>query len=531
MNLFTNGNGVFGDFGILEVPFQFAGEAGMSVGFFEFDSLQMDEVNYLQKGEKILSLLRAKRPSYCFKKDNVLEMIKYKWSLTQSEVAKKIGTKLEKEFLQNFETAKTTKEGYESACKELGNKLSPMLEIKAEGRGRELHLMSVLCKNANKATINIRYGDVDAVLPVGATFSKSREGGCKLTTDPGEYINVRIFKRYISELYLRHYLLNKLREIREESGSSEEYSSHRVIGKLQAAYEKNYGQSDFEYVRANMFKPARYSAQVYSYAMVLFYPETEEAAIASFNLYCGDVQEILYELHQDYKKIKYEAKMEKEISREHAKSFQTKRNIPQKYVRAMSRSGFNKYFGYIEFDEECDLKLMEELYKEYEAFAKEMDIGNYPEVSLRFRKLGNHKASGLYYYIMKCLCVDVRSPGSMVHEVGHMIDYHMNHISIKFSFQSVYDRYEFLLKEYLKKADKKQADVLKGKSKYNLDYYLQPTEVFARCFEMYVVKIRGIDNSLCRPDGGFAYPEDEKLMELIKIFYDGILKKEKENVA
>ena len=252
-------------------------------------------------------------------------------------------------------------------------------------------------------------------------------------------------------------------------------------------------------------------------------------AVLDISIY--DVQEILWELRKDYMMRKEESRMDKEISHEHARSFQTKKNIPQKCVRAMRKSGFNDYFGYVEFDEECELKLMEELYREYKAFAKEIGLGEYPEVSLRFRKLGNHKASGLYYYVLKCLCVDVRSPGSMVHEVGHMIDYHMDHISIKYSFRKIFERYEWLLNEYMRKADKEVADVLKGNTKYNLQYYLQPSEVFARCFEMYVVRIREIDNSLCKPNYGFAYPADEILMGYIKEFFDDILLKKKDEAA
>ena len=140
--------------------------------------------------------------------------------------------------------------------------------------------------------------------------------------------------------------------------------------------------------------------------------------------------------------------MEKVLSGDYARSFQTKKNIPQKYIKAMAKSGFNEYFGYVEFDEECDLALMEELYKEYGAFAKELKVQKFPEVSLRFRKLGNHKASGLYYYTLKCLCVDVRFPGSFVHEVGHAIDYHLDHISEKYAFHEVSERSEQLLKDY-----------------------------------------------------------------------------------
>ena len=215
--------------------------------------------------------------------------------------------------------------------------------------------------------------------------------------------------------------------------------------------------------------------------------------------------------------------MERVLSGDYARSFQTKKNIPGKCVSAMARSGFNRYFGYVEFDEECDLSLMEELFREYDAFTKELSINSFPEVSLRFRKLGNHKATGLYYYTLKCLCVDVRYPGAFVHEVGHAIDYHLDHISDKFAFSKVAERYESLLKEYVAKGKKEEIAVLKGKTKYNLQYYLMPTEIFARCFEMYVVRIRKIDNSLCKPESGFAYPEDEKLMYLITSFFDEIL--------
>ena len=57
-------------------------------------------------------------------------------------------------------------------------------------------------------------------------------------------------------------------------------------------------------------------------------------------------------------------------------------------------------------------------------------------------------------------------------------------------------------------------------SKYNLDYYLVPTEVFARCGELYFTRFRGVDNSLLKFERGFDYPENEKLLELIKKYYD-----------
>lgn len=517
MNLYTNGMSVFGDFSIFNMLY--TDETGEMPGFFESGSLQMDEVNYLQKGEKIFSLLRKKRQNKMFAKDNILELIKSRWELTQKAVAKKIGAKLEQEIITAIESAESG-DVILDACNNLCGQLSSMIEIVPEKRSRQNTVISTICSKQQKAVLNVKYNREDIVIPVGTELKKRCEGAFRLKGDWESYINVKDFKKLIAELYLRQYLLNKLRILKKESGSEEQYANHRVIGKLQVEFKKAEINSEYHYLKEHLSQPEC------CYGILLFYPEADEAEYASLMIDCLELQKILYALQDDYQKRRREAKMDKELSIVHAKSFQTKKNIPQKCIRAMSRSGFNNYFGYVEFDEECDLPLMEELYKEYRAFAEELELGEYPEVSLRFRKLGNHKASGLYYYILKCLCVDVRSPGSMVHEVGHMIDYHLGHISIQYSYQEIYELYEKLLRDYVTTAKDTEVAVLKGKSKYNLDYYLQPTEVFARCFEMYVIRIRGIDNSLCRPNAGFAYPENERLMELIKDFYDGIFKKE-----
>ena len=105
-----------------------------------------------------------------------------------------------------------------------------------------------------------------------------------------------------------------------------------------------------------------------------------------------------------------------------------------------------------------------------------------------------------------------------------MIDYHCDHISEKRDFIDVFDRYSFLLKRV---ADNTQDVNLKKKlrssGKYNLSYYLQSTEIFARCFEMYLVRTMKVNNSLCRPESGFAYPEDEQLDRACEEFFSALL--------
>lgn len=508
MNL-CEGRGVFGEFSIFgTLPGIFAGQFPVPEGT---GKEWMDEESYLQKGEKILSLLRKKKPK-SFSKDNVLEIVKKNCELTRNAAERKIGTELENEIISMLDTqngGEAFRASLDDACKMLSERFPEYVEVKAESRIMQYRLADELCRGKQNCVLNILYCETDAVVPVGAVFPKKYEKyGARFKWET-EVVKTKTFKRLASELVLRKYVLEKLQSLR--SGGWESYSQHRAVGRLL----ERARDVSFEELKNCMVNGR--TTEIYS--LLLRYPETEDAQAAVLLLDFYEIYRILESFKRDYDMEKEASKMDKELSREHAKSFQTKRNIPYKTVRAMSRSDFNDYFGYVEFDEECDHSLMRELCMEYKAFCNALGIGKYPEVSLRFRKLGNHKASGLYYPSLKCLCVDVRSPESMAHEVGHMLDYHFGSLSTKYSFQKIYDKYENLLKDYQQKSSEEEQKVLKGSSKYNLKYYLQPTEVFARCFEMYVVRTRNIDNSLCRP-GGFAYPEDETLLALIGEYFN-----------
>ena len=94
----------------------------------------------------------------------------------------------------------------------------------------------------------------------------------------------------------------------------------------------------------------------------------------------------------------------------------------------MKRSRFNEMFGYVEFDTDCELKLIGEIEKEFLGFCQEYFSNAFGDRSfmdhaIRFRKLGRHHAWGLYFPTLQCLCVDIRHPGSFIHEFLHMIDF------------------------------------------------------------------------------------------------------------
>lgn len=216
-----------------------------------------------------------------------------------------------------------------------------------------------------------------------------------------------------------------------------------------------------------------------------------------------------------------------------ARVFETKRNIPDKYLKAMAESKFNDYFGYVEIDEECNLESIVEIEKEFIAMKHEcFGMDKHDNVSIRFRKLGRHRALGLYFPKRMCLCVDIRCPSSMGHEYLHMVDYKGGELSGKYNFLKIRECYKGVLKDFIASlpSDDPLRNRLEGSTKYNLNYYLEPTEVFARCGELYFTKLRGVDNSLLRPSYNFAYPADsEELMCLIDEYYGelfGVLKGE-----
>lgn len=250
---------------------------------------------------------------------------------------------------------------------------------------------------------------------------------------------------------------------------------------------------------------------------VLYYVGlSEQLSEKLITLFC-DVLEIC----QD---IQYENKHRNEMARTIATAYITKKNIPQKTLEAMEHTLFKKYFKYVEFDEEVDLEAVKTLEKEFKVLNEAYFSGKaFFDVKLRFRKLGKHKASGLYYPTIHTLCVDLRSPSSFIHEYFHMLDDQMGDLSLDRAFQDIVGEYK---KAFLKDLEHLETGIqaqLKGNGKYNLKYFFRRAEIFARCGEIYFVRILKVESSLIKPDLKYAYPDSEQLDELIKNYYEDLL--------
>lgn len=229
--------------------------------------------------------------------------------------------------------------------------------------------------------------------------------------------------------------------------------------------------------------------------------------------------DILGAILQEYIEDKNEWEMLKRMKREYAKSFETKKNIPGHIADAMKESKYNTYFGFVEYDEDVDLALVEKVKDQFFAVAEFIGLKEHKEVSLRFRKLYNHHANGLYYPVLKCLCVDVRHQDSFAHELFHMIDYENGKLSRNASFHKTLTLYREALTDTVNNMGVEESKSLKGRGKYNLSYYMNASEVFACCGEIYLTRICGVNNSIVKSDKTFAYPDTPELNQSIQEYF------------
>lgn len=226
------------------------------------------------------------------------------------------------------------------------------------------------------------------------------------------------------------------------------------------------------------------------------------------------------------------SKTERQLGMEsnYAKSFQTKKHINKKTQSVMDDNEFLSKYGYVEIDNDVDLKLFGQLQKDFKQLCQKVHIPTTKDHSFRIKKLGRHKAAGLYYPApIKSIIFDLDHPSAYIHELGHLIDYTLLEgeqiVSESLLFRKVLNAYKKILDEQVSKLDVDDPFRKKwnGKSKYNRSYYFQPTEVFARSYELYIFH-KGIRSSFLKEDySGSAYTHDEKYIEMITSYFDDLL--------
>lgn len=194
----------------------------------------------------------------------------------------------------------------------------------------------------------------------------------------------------------------------------------------------------------------------------------------------------------------------------------------------MDNNKFLNDFSYVEIDEGTDIYKFHAIENEWNKIKLGLNLDCFlkdikPE--LRFKKLGKHRALGLYYPGLKCICVDITSPSSFFHEFAHFIDYTFGEkqLSLQMDFYQLIREYQKSYNHYLD-ANENLPD--KGFLNNKRKYFFTPTEIFARCFELYLIN-KGVKTSFLKEKneltikGGYPYI-DETFNKLITSYFDNI---------
>lgn len=231
---------------------------------------------------------------------------------------------------------------------------------------------------------------------------------------------------------------------------------------------------------------------------------------------------IFEEMFKDNEDIEYEYEYEKNITSDYARAFETKKNIPEKVQERMNNSKFLEYFSYVEYDSETDLEKIKKIEQEFLRVAEYLGLKS-NNATIRFRKLGRHKALGLYVQGYNCVCIDLDGVSSTLHEIIHMLDYTLEarHIRDIPQFKPIARKYIYLLDKYIDSLPNEHPfkNMYLSKNKYNKKYFQNRSEIFARCGEIYLKRILGLQSNLLSDCSGPEYPQDEELENMIETFF------------
>ena len=225
---------------------------------------------------------------------------------------------------------------------------------------------------------------------------------------------------------------------------------------------------------------------------------------------------MLHSMYTDQIMIGYQEEYDRELGKTQAAVFQTKKQITKEKLALMDSSKLLGKFSFVEIDNDIDNDTYRFIEEAIDKFPWVLPSN---KVELRFRKLGNYKATGLWFPYMNNLCVDIRDVSSFVHEYGHAIDYLLarnkgSQLSLEVDFVDIRTK---VFKEYqAMKLDK-------------LGYYGTPTEIFARAFEVYVYNKAYIssllqlskDKDLVKAYAPFA--DEQFYLDMIEPYFDKLL--------
>ena len=182
------------------------------------------------------------------------------------------------------------------------------------------------------------------------------------------------------------------------------------------------------------------------------------------------------------------------VPAQRARTFQRKKLKTRKVLSLELHSPMRQFFtGGVEYDACTPPEHIERFTTEFHAFTRLLGV---PQawgrgVELKFRRLGRHRADGLYYPDQSVLVLDASSSSSFAHEFGHLIDYRSpegrgplrpcSTVSLLDGFSSFHEMFLSRMKDVASQDSRLGS----GRGRLSWDYLASRPECFARAFEQY----------------------------------------------
>lgn len=223
----------------------------------------------------------------------------------------------------------------------------------------------------------------------------------------------------------------------------------------------------------------------------------------------------------------------------YAKAFQTKKHIPRTHSERMEDNRFLDVYGYVELDEDVDLAKFDVIEQNFVDFVHAVGMPTAKDHSFRVKRLGNYRAAGVYFSGYKATIFDIRHPQAFGHEWMHQVDYTFRgtgrNVHEESEFHPLYVRYKRMVEQAIEMADSSNPlkSEWKGSTKYNRNYYMKKTEVFARLGEVYLSTIVSDENSLIQRrvelEESLVHPTDEGTEQMVVAYFDRLFRKQENN--
>ena len=187
-------------------------------------------------------------------------------------------------------------------------------------------------------------------------------------------------------------------------------------------------------------------------------------------------------------------------TRPRSKTHERKRSRSPGILSLESGSPLRTFFtGGVEYDDRVDLQAIARFILDFDRFVRALEVPRAwgQGVEIKFRRLGRHRADGLYYPEQEVLVLDLKSSMSFAHEFGHVIDYRSAApdgsgvealpLSQREGFRGVHA----LFVGRIESRNEGDPRLAKRKGRLTRGYFSSPAECFARGFEQFVAEVLG----------------------------------------